>query len=208
MAETGDRLRITQTFNQAGNLAYLVSFFQWASTDTEVPVVEDNIAYAYHYAMAYNIVPIFLHNTAKLVRTLVDNLDNPTGLYGEYIEDFVGTQSGDAAPSFVAVDVKQNVGSRLTRSGRKRLPFIPESLSQGNTCLITGGDADDIAAFFGAPIALDFPETSDSMGVLSPVIVGRTLMGVPPKYELDLTRVQLVSSAQIVGVTSQTSRKV
>lgn len=65
---------------------------------------------------------------------LVTELGNPEGDYGEFdvpLAERPGTRSGGssatAMPSFTAIGVRLTVGSRLTRPGQKRYPFLDEA---------------------------------------------------------------------------------
>lgn len=207
MAVLNDILRITQFFSQSGNQAVLVNFYKVTNVFEAVPT-EAQVAEAYHKYYANNLIAKFLSTTASYDRTLVDNLTGELGFFGDYVHTDAGGRSGEPLNSFTAIDVKQSVSNRLTRNGRKRLPFTSEAIAVGNTCTIEGGDLAAIRGFYGGSFTLVNPIDFSNMIILDPVIIGRVKVSDnPPVYELDLSKVNGVASANIVGMTSQVSRK-
>lgn len=207
MPITDDIIRINLFFSQDGNEGLITSYFRYQQAPSIGGVTEELVAEAYFTAYKNIIRPATLHTSAAMVRCVVDNLTTAL-LYGEYSEVANGVLTGDPAPSFVAIDVKQNVTSRLTRSGRKRLPFTAESISNGDVCTIEGTDLSNIEEFFGDPLGIINPLDSELVGYIHPVIVKR--VETPPDsghYVPDPAQWQLVSSAQVIGMTSQVSRK-
>jgi hypothetical protein len=71
---------------------------------------------------------------------IVRDLSDPTGVYGEFSVpsgEQAGTrvlsgEAGQPTPTFVAGGVRLTVGTRLTRPGQKRIPFVYEIDSEGN----------------------------------------------------------------------------
>lgn len=122
-----------------------------------------------------------------------------------------GQVAGDNAPSFVALAIRQNVGTRLVRPGQKRIPFISDEIGTGNEPSITSGTKADLEEYFGEAVRLIY---TDVEGVewqfdIHPMIVGVTWNpnATPPQYVLDPTKQVPVTSAQVTRITSQNSRK-
>lgn len=138
----------------------------------------------------------------------VEELFDPAGAFGEYpipAGERTGTrtfaQATQYAPSFNAVGVKFTVGSRLTRPGQKRVPFLTE--------LDTVSNAVD-PAFLALVNAWALNVSS---GIVLPIpALGTSLqmviVGVTPTGALDSQRVQDVTGFVInPNVSSQVSRK-
>jgi len=206
VAEIGNVLRIVQHFSQSGNEALLVSYWQVASLFVGVPSMTQ-VAEAYHAQFTDTQVPAFLHGSATYERTVVDNVSD--GLeFGELESPQPGIVAGDPAPSFNAIGVKQAVTTRLTRGGSKRLPFISESNMNGNNPALSGASTLAIELWWGDPLLLLNVLDDEEMILLNPVVVGRTLgLVTPDVYDLDLSKINLVSSAVVTNITSQNSRK-
>lgn len=74
-------------------------------------------------------------NAFKTVR--IRELDNSVGDYAEYdipLAEQTGTRTGtlgDAMPPYVAVGIRLVVGTRATRPGQKRIPFVQEGDNVG-----------------------------------------------------------------------------
>lgn len=140
------------------------------------------------------------HETV-LVRNLTSGVDiweEPSGQ--------TGGVAGEAFPSFVAIGIRLNRSTALTRHGQKRVGGIPEAAVSGNG--LAGAfvaAADVLATAMADPIVKT--GTQDEDFVLTPVIVGRYPIGDPNAGQYDLSKVNEVSSAQVVSVTSQTTRK-
>lgn len=203
-----DILRFTSFYEQGSNEAVMVSFVQVSEITTSG--ANALVAKAYlHGIMETGNLQDVMHVGSKAVRCVMDNLTDGIE-FGEWVEDISGTMSGDPAPPFVALSVKQIVGTRTTRAGYKRLPFVGEDAINGNEANVSALTRTAIEDFWGSPIT--FTATDISLGDISfeafPLVIGRTLnTEVPPFYELDLTRINPVQSAQLQGTTSQTSRK-
>jgi hypothetical protein len=151
-------------------------------------------------------MPSWLSSFATFRATHIENLTDGLGFadYEDVVNGVVGT---DPLPPFVALSIRQNVSTRLTRPGFKRLPFGTEGQNVSGTVVMTPALQDALEAFFADATALDDPILSDPMCLLQPVIVGRTLNPVTEVYEIDLGRVQLVANATVQRWTSQNSRK-
>lgn len=206
MIAENDILMIKTFFEQAGNEALNVAFFKVEGV-AGVPPTVAQFARWYHESYAPQIVSNFLHGSANYVRTVVEYIDGSMD-FGDYSNVISGSVGGEPAPSFTAIDVKQNVGNRLTRAGRKRLPFISESASNGNSITLAGVVVTVIETWFGISALVVDPLDATNAVSLSPVIVGRT--ETPPGsgvYVLDPAKVNPVTSAELIQVTTQNSRK-
>lgn len=115
----------------------------------------------------------------------------------------VGTRAGltatSAMPSFVAVGCRQVVGTRVTRPGQKRLPFVADSDVEDNL-LVAGSQAIWQAAFdkFCTPMILGAPVAT---GVLNPEVGGTLVAHVPTVWQ------DVLGSLLDQDITSQVSRK-
>lgn len=129
--------------------------------------------------------------------------------YGVAEGDVLGIITTNPAPSFNAIAVRQNVGTRLVRPGQKRIPFISENQMNGNEPALTVGQQTALEVGYGQPIDIDW--TSPTTGLftfgLTPMVVGVTLDPVDGKYFLDPTKQVIVRNAEVTRVTSQNSRK-
>lgn len=129
--------------------------------------------------------------------------------YGVAEGDVLGDDGGAPAPTFNALAIRQNVGTRLVRPGQKRVPFITESIMVGNEPQLTIGQQTALEVGYGQPIDIDW--TSPSTGLfafgLTPMVVGVTLDPVDNKYFLDPAKQVIVRNAEVTRITSQNSRK-
>lgn len=202
----GDIVRITQHFKQGTNTALMVSFWECGSL-TGAPILESQLAQNYHSQYSAILRGFTLHESAQMVKTVVDNLTDGLA-YGEYQNILNGGVSGQAAPSYVAISVKQNVLTRATRAGFKRMPFTGEDRINGNEVVIGLADEGKIEDWFGELYTVQNPIDNTVMGTIRPVVIGR--VESPPdsgNYVLDLNTVNLVTNAGIIGNTTQNTRK-
>lgn len=145
--------------------------------------------------------------TAAFRSVLVRELNNPAGAMGEFPippAERSGTRAPgtppDAAPTFNAYGVRLTVGSRATRPGQKRFPFVTEADILGNvvnasmvTALENWGAIISAEMVLGAPVAA---------GTLQPIVCRKDAAGDVLVYQ-DVTG-YIVNT----NVTSQVSRKV
>lgn len=205
----GHILQVKSFYEQEGNEALMVSFWEVG----DITVMDSYAALAEGFQFEQQIsffVANVQINSSAAVRTVIDNLSNPPE-YGEFVGEQLGLASGEAAPAFVALSIKQSVGTRLTRAGYKRIPFIGESVTSGNEATIPGGTRTALETWFGTSNTINFTNgLGDEVNiVVTPVVVGRT--ETPPDsgiYVIDLAKINYVTSAFVQGPTSQNSRKV
>lgn len=206
MISPNDILQVKTFYEQGGNEALNVSFWQ-VDEIVPQPTTEAQLANWFHVTYYETVSSLFLHGTAFQVRTVVDNLTDGFA-YGEFSSQLQGQIAGDPAPSFNAIDLKQAVGTRLTRAGRKRFPFISESMTNGNNLVMSGGDQAQIETAMGLSFQPNNPLSALEFVTLLPIVVGRTETPVGSgNYVIDIAKINAVTSAELRGITSQNTRK-
>lgn len=123
--------------------------------------------------------------------------------------DILGLDGGQIAPTFNALAIRQNVGTRLVRPGQKRIPFITESIMNGNEVVLPVGAIAALELGYGEQIEISWEDLEANIWTftLSPMVVGVTLDPVDGKYFLDPTKQVPVRNAEVTRITSQNSRK-
>lgn len=204
------------------NEAYRVKFFYRQGTNEAMMIANWNLLDFVQGATETELAQAFMndfeiatnapvrHSTSVLYRVEVQETFG--GLdFGVVDGDILGLVAGDAAPAFNAIAVRQNVGTRLVRPGQKRIPFIPESLSNGNNPVLTAGQQAGLEVGYGQPITINWVdlELNDWIFSLQPMVVGTVNAGTPedPDYVLDPAKQVQVTSAEVTRITSQVSRK-
>lgn len=208
MASVNDVLQANFYFRQAGIEALIVQFFKVTAISSS-DETEQDVAYTLQQIMGTELVPLWLHGSAEFYKILVLNVSDGLG-YAELLETFTSEISGDPMPRYEAISLRQSVPTRLTRGGFKRLPFGAESQSDGINWTLSEEAREPIIEFFeNQTIVVDYDDPHEPTGtIVHPVIVGRTLNeAIPPVYELDLSKVQLVSAVESRGWTTQNTRK-
>lgn len=204
MVAIGDVARFTVKSIIAGEECITVDFKKFETLPPN-PMTPLEIAVNYH-ARYDGLVNTHLSNECELQSVLYENLTN--GLeFAEYVDPTVGGQSGQSMPSFVAIKVRLNRNTKLTRNGAKRIAGIPEARVADNLQSLAANSISNIEAFYGGSVFFNDVANPPDQYTMGTVIVGRTLnaQGV---YELDLTRVNDVSSAAVDPfVTTQNTRK-
>lgn len=144
-----------------------------------------------------------LIHTSIIMRNLTNGLD----IFEESLTGHIGEiTTGEALPSIVAAGYRMVRSTALTRHGAKRIAGMAEGYVNGNLPA-SGftGSFTTIAHVFSDVISVT--GTVDHDLSLQPVIVGRVPSGEPHAGELDLTRVNPISGAQFVRLTSQVTRR-
>ena len=204
---TNNILRVKTFFKRGTVEALMVSY--WKVLSLAEPPTYSQAAEAIHNLSWFgsNVASI-VHTSAMQYRTVLDNLSTVPE-YGEWNEELIGTLTGEPCADFVALSIKQVGESRLTRNGYKRVPFIGESVQNGNSAVVGTTTREALEAYFGAPYTFIWEtETGGVEFEMQPIILGRT--ETPPDsgiYVEDLAKVNIVTSAQVQKITSQTSRK-
>lgn len=206
MPITAPHIKITYRYEYLGQKCQNTQFWRPIGaaflTATMLGVLEA------HWAdLQPTIEPIM--STSATVNRFVSLLGEEIGGGGTFAEyavptaDQLGTRAGltvpNAAPSYVNWGFRQTVGTRTTRPGQKRFPFVADSDMDGNAVVVGAFLLwEPLAIFFsqidilGAPVAT---------GELQPEIGGTEVGGVPTVWQ-DVTGYVLNPN-----LTSQVSRK-
>lgn len=201
----GDIIKITMFWIQNQIEAVTVGYFRYTAADIPPTYAELAEGFGKHQMINTNLGAI-IKNDAFLERVVVDNFSN--GLeFGEALLHLVGSAGGGGAePSFVAPLLKQVRETKLTRNGYKRFPFMDETMVNGNALTLPATPKENIEADWGSEQNYAGNLTVGTYDFdLQPVIVGRTL--VDGVYVPDPLKINEVTGAQFVRVTSQNSRK-
>lgn len=207
MAEVGDLLRIVHDFEMSSieaKIVYYVTIDDITAPSLSLPA----LAEALHPLFDGNVWSYVGASQAVLKRTVIDDITDGLS-YGEYSEDINGGRVGSRLPPFVALSVKQNVASRLTRAGFKRIPFGIETDNEEGEWIGSEEDRELIEDYFASMIEVfQITEPFLPMCRLRNVIVGRIEEPVGSgNYVLDPTKLNFVTSAVIQKWTSQNTRK-
>lgn len=204
----GDVLQFIMTFGQGTNTALMVGYWRVDAMDTPNTYTALAAGFQFELMSGTGQLSNVLATSTASQKIVVNSLTKPLE-FGEHVEDINGGMIGDPAPAFVALRVKQSVESKLTRAGYKRIPFVGEAASVGNNVTVGASVKTAIEEFFGIPLNVAFTHPVDGLIdiVLEPIVVGRTLMGTPPVYTPDISKINPVTGASLAFVTSQTSRK-
>lgn len=207
MIAIDDILRLTQFFRLGSIEAVNVSFWKVEEAGGLAGLTMSDVIFMIAESWHGIVGDLVMNTNAEYYRTLLEIAPDFME-FGENVFVRPGGQAGDAAPSFVAAQVKQLVSSRITRGGYKRLPFLIEANVSGNDFTTTPVIREGIETLYGDAWTVEHPDyPTTSIGLL-PVIIGRTNMGTEaePDYQLDFTKVNPVTSASLTRVTHQNSR--
>lgn len=164
------------------------------------------IALAYVNQWKAKVLDLSQSVTLILNDVVLDNVTNGLDFFNQPVVS-AGILAGELLPNFVAIPIKQNRETKITRNGSKRVGGLVEAQSLNNQLILTAPQRTGLEDMFGTDVPVDAPPAANE-AALAPVIVGRTLNPVTGQYELDLGRVNNVTSASVgVFVTSQVSRK-
>jgi hypothetical protein len=182
----------------------------WNLVDFIAGATETELAQAFlnDFEVATN-VPV-RHGTSVCYR--VEVAETFGGLdFGVAEGDILGVVAGDAAPAFNAIAVRQNVGTHLVRPGQKRIPFIGETLSNGNNPVLTPAQQANLELGYGSEIEINWVDAqlNNWIFILQPMVIGTVNTGTPenPDYVLDPAKQVPVRNAEVTRITSQVSRK-
>jgi len=145
--------------------------------------------------------------SSAFMSVVVRDLSVPTGAYaewpipgGEHAGNRTTSELGDNMPPFTAFAVRLTVGSRVTRPGQKRFPFLNE-VDNGAGLLV--GDMGTLAASWAAIIAHEMTLGVPALlTVLTPVICRKDAAGLVTAHQ--------PVTGYIVNpyITSQNTRKI
>lgn len=206
MADVGDLYYIKQHFRQNGVEALMAGYWRIDVITGASSTTDDNLAQAVHEQYDGEIHGEIGSNESDYYKTVVEKTESI--FFGEYANPTLGGDSGDKMPDFNSISVKQNVGTRLTRSGFKRIPFIVEARSNGNNPVLTLAQRAQIENFYGGSqtwVSSAAPGVSITghweivKRVESPAGSGN--------YVPDFTQTQPVVTASVGRITTQNSRK-
>lgn len=138
-------------------------------------------------------------------RLVVKNLTNGLDL-AEQPAGYNGLMTGDAEPSFEAYSYRLVRSTTLTRHGSKRYGGLPDNDITDNAP-VSGAmtRVNAVATALGAHIIVTGTGAHDIEA--EPIIIGRFPIGGPTPGELDLSKVNPVSFAQFIRLTTQTTRR-
>jgi len=142
--------------------------------------------------------------TDSSCENLTNGLDLTTQVYTPQI---LGVKAGDPTASFLAANIQLKRTTKLTRHGSKRIAGLVEPDVSANLILWTVGETTSVLD--ACRLGLMFTVLAVPVLYGTPVIVGRTLVspGPPPEYVLDLTKINLISDAELTALSTQRSRK-
>lgn len=177
-----------------------VFFYEVVSLD--VGVTLENVLTTFTGWWTTNIKPLQV-TTCALTTLEAKDLSNGIDIASRSVS-VAGSLTGDGVPSFVTLSFRLNRTTGLTRHGQKRFAGCSEAAIIGND--LSGGvlTAANTAATGLASSLLSDSGTNDHE--LKPVIIGRNKLP-DGTYELDITKVNDVQSAQYVRVSTQTTRR-
>lgn len=200
--------RIKWTFQQNGNIAVMIANF--LLTNFTQGSDETDLAAAMYIEGYPNTFRPVQHETCQLVSVEVQETFGGYD-YGVWQGNTFGTAIGQAMPPFAAMNVKQNLGTRLVSAGQKRIPFITEGMVDGNQPVIDGGVRFAIENFFGGETTTTYSDVNNVQHTftLKAYVVGVTWMPNmdPPRYVLDPAKQVPVRVAEVNKITTQNSRK-
>lgn len=204
MAVPGDILRL-KSFGSYLGQSFLNVWFYEVNTVTNGTVNLFRMAQAWGNGFGSSVLPS-LSTSLSVNRIVIDNLTD--GLeFADIGVVLPGGAAGDNAPSSLAFGVDLIRTTKITRQGYKRFPGVPEGTVSGNVQSIPAAQVTAIEDFCDASLFLQDYDTLGNDLLLNHVIVGRT-KNAQDVYELDLTKINPVSSAQVRAfVSTQNTRK-
>lgn len=200
---TGDILRFTMIQELLGETCINVDFRRYVDVGGSGNTYEELLSeYVTDFTNEVGVIQSVLLNY-NLCR--VENLSNGIEFAEQSITDS-GLWTGEVLPSAVAVTVKLNRETKITRNGSKRIAGIGETAVIGNDVQYGASTIAQVETFFGDDIDIgDGTTVNDAL--LEPYIIGRTL-NASGVYELDLNKQNPVTSATLnLKISSQNSRK-
>ena len=205
MPTINDIYRFTTTIQYEGATCRVVDFRR-IDTLPANPMTDPELAQSYGNLFVAEVMPK-LSNQAEMTNVLAENLTDGIS-FADWGFSAMGGKTGDPMPSYVACSIKLKRSTKITRNGYKRLPAVPELLSDGNAYLASSTEKEDLEFFFwGITLFEDITDPLDTFQMRG-VIVGRTL-NVSGVYELDLSKINPVASAQVQpNLTTQNTRKI
>lgn len=198
----GDIIQITDVQSYLGQEVLNVYFYRMDSFENGVTleIVVDNFQ-----VLALTPIKAIQHSSLTHVTLIGKNLTNGIDITEQPV-GVAGIAGSDPLASFYAVSIRLVRTTAVTRHGAKRYAGLTEQWVNGNT-LMGDGPAlvQDVCDFIGAPMVVS--GTLDQDFVATPVIVGRFPAGSPDAGALDLSKINVVASAQYIRLSTQTTRR-
>jgi len=204
MANVGDIIQITHTYRASGELSVNVFYFEIdVQTIVDVPLIDwlDQLADKWETGLAE-----IWHTSTISLTIRADNLTDGVE-FAELATGFSGSETGEKAPSFIAIPVRLNRASKITRNGAKRISGITEDAFNGNLLTLTGNQPAGVITYCALVHAFVDIDGQGTNIELDQRIIGRTL-NAQNVYELDLSKVNAITGVVIgANVSTQNSRK-
>lgn len=202
----GDIIQCDYVYSLLGQTCRMVQFYEIENWDAGM-VLRD-IALQLNALHNAGIASVL---SSQLQKTGLELLDVTNGLdfYILNTPGDTGAVGGQVMPPFVAWSFLQRRTSRVTRNGHKRVPGVPEASVADGVTVFSGTQLGFFKNLFSLSQNVPSETVMGASGNIQPVIIGRTLnlFGIPPTYELDLTKVNFVAGLEYRAVSSQNSRK-
>lgn len=205
MAQIGDIVQVTHKYQAAGETALNVFYYEiTAQTQADEPLLTwlDELSTQWDTGLRE-----IWHTSTISTSIRADNLTNGVE-FAEIATGWNGNQAGEPAPSFVAIPVRLNRTTKVTRNGSKRISGITEDLFNGNAVVLSGNQAPGIYTYCATSYLFTDVDGAGNDVQITQRIVGRTknAQGV---YELDLAKVNPIGGVVIgANISTQNSRKV
>lgn len=190
MASEGNIIKITDVQTQGTQTFVNVFYYQMLDSADLV-----DIASAFTDDVINEVVKV-QHWTVRHTAVILENLNSAS----EYLESqpggvIAGLVDGEPLPTFVALSFKYQRGTRLTKSGGKRIGGLSESVVAGN--VLSAGYTSQVADI---EAALKNDLTSGLFPIASPVIYR-------PSVDMAPAIANTVAAVSFSSVSHQTSRK-
>lgn len=198
----GDILQISDFQSFLGNTLLNVFFYEVSAADVDLDY--ETVKVAFENAIVEPMSNI-QSNFCEHVRIVIKNLTNELDI-AEFPISVTGFHGGQASQSFVSYSIRLIRSTALTRHGSKRIGGLSEGTLDGNGVLSSElGTVTAFADLLAEPLVMEsevFPEFT-----AVPVIVGRFHIPAANAGEIDLSKINPVSAAQFIRVTSQATRR-
>lgn len=203
---TGSQIAVTLNMNlaaQTGMSVWTYNVLEIVGTPTAANYAE---GWWNHVKTAYRSIVAASYG-AILNSVFVSEMGNPLGEYGEWtipVAEQTGTRTApadpDPMPVFNAAGIRLAVGTRVTRPGQKRIPFLTQS--DANSQVLSSAYTTLLNTFMGTMVA-NMTLGSPAAGVvLIPSVVGLNADGTVRAHQA------ITGFSVNPNITSQVSRRV
>ena len=199
--KTGDIIRVILKGGYGGQAMRNVFHMRITTNNAD-----ENLLPAFGISFAkYIITPMRPMFASSMVYTEVEaiNLSETFRPFYRHIINIAGTATGEPAPTFLAFQFKQNVGTRKTRAGFKRFSGCTESAFSGNLWLagfLALGNG--MAGAFSNPMTIENPSNT-VVGNAEHIVLKNISDSVPTADDWQ----RVLSSDFIDRPTTQNTRK-